>query len=375
MNTFGVFQTYYQDELLSDSTAVQISWIGSIQAFLLLLIGALTGPLFDRGFMNSLLVVGSFLTVIGIMMNSICTRYWQIVLAQGLCVGLGAGCLFVPSIAVVSTYFTTKRAIATGLAVGGSSIGGIVYPITFRRLQPSIGFGGATRVLGYITLGLLCIATTTMWSRSPPKPPRSLFQPSAFKLWTYSLQTFGTMFGFIGLYIPMFYIQIYSLTRQITSNQDYAFYLLSILNAGSFFGRVIPNFLAGKIGLMNMVVFCTFASGILSLVWISIENVVGITIFAVLYGFFAGAYVSLIPPVLVELTPDMNVIGTWLGMSLFVAAFGLLIGNPIAGSLVDIQKKRFIDAQGFTGAVILFGATLMLMALIIRARQVKSWKV
>ncbi|KAL8643444.1 MAG: hypothetical protein Q9226_008371, partial [Calogaya cf. arnoldii] len=163
VNAFGAYQSYYQDELLSTNSAFEISWIGSIQAFLLLLVGVLTGPLFDRGFLNALLLTGSFLTVFGIMMTSLCTTYWQVILAQGVCVGLGAGCLFVPSIAVVSTYFTTpiKRAVATGLAVGGSSIGGIIYPIAFRQMQPSLGFEWATRIIGFITMAVDLTAIVT----------------------------------------------------------------------------------------------------------------------------------------------------------------------------------------------------------------------
>ena len=94
----------------------------------------------------------------------------------------------------------------------------------------------------------------------------------------------------------------------------------------------------------------------------------------ILVGGFVAAYVSLIIPVIVALTPDMNVVGTWMGMSLFVAAFGLLIGTPVEGPLVDIQKKQFVGVQGFAGVVILFGALLMLTALVRRARQLKSWK-
>ena len=374
MNSFGVYQSYYQNELFT-SSAFQISWIGSIQAFLLLVIGVATGPLFDRGYLNSLLLVGSFLTVLGIMMTSLCTTYWQAVLAQGVCIGLGAGCLFVPSIAIVATYFTKRRAIATGIAVGGSSIGGIIYPITFRGLEPRLGFGWTTRIIGFITLALLCTAIATMWNRSPSKPPRSLFQPSAFRSRAYAFQSFGIMFGFLGLYVPVFYIQTYALTRGAISDGNYAFYLLSILNAGSFVGRILPNFLADIIDPMNMIVFCTSSAGVLCLCWIAIDNVAGITVFAILYGFFAGAYVSLIPPVLVELIPDMTVVGTWMGMSFFVSAFGLLIGNPVAGQLVNIQEKQFVHAQGFAGGTILLGALLMLMALITRARQVKSLKV
>ena len=173
----------------------------------------------------------------------------------------------------------------------------------------------------------------------------------------------------------MFYIQVYALTRGDMSNVDYAFYLLPILNAGSFFGRTIPNALTHYTGPMNMLVFCTFASGLLCLCWTVIENTAGLTVFAILYGFFAGSYVSLGPPVIVALTPSMTVVGTYIGMSIFVAAFGLLIGNPIVGSLVDVSKQRFVPGQAFAGGIILLGAVLMLIALVIRARQVQTWKV
>ena len=37
--------------------------------------------------------------------------------------GLGNGCLFVPSIAVLPTYFTKWRALVTGMAITGGHIG------------------------------------------------------------------------------------------------------------------------------------------------------------------------------------------------------------------------------------------------------------
>jgi len=121
VNTFGAFQTYYEGTLSSTPSA--ISWIGSIQGCLLLIIGVLTGPIFDMGFFRTLLAVGSFLTVFGMMMTSISTEYYQIFLAQGVCVGLGSGCLFIPSVAIVATYFSKKRSFAVGLAASGSSLG------------------------------------------------------------------------------------------------------------------------------------------------------------------------------------------------------------------------------------------------------------
>lgn len=123
INTFGVYQTYYQTGILRGENPSTISWIGSVQAFLLMLVGALTGPVYDAGYFRYLIAVGSFLVVFGHMMLSICTQYWQAFLAQAICVGLGTGCLFVPSVAILSTYFTTKIATVMGLAAAGSSLG------------------------------------------------------------------------------------------------------------------------------------------------------------------------------------------------------------------------------------------------------------
>lgn len=69
------------------------------------------------------MIAGTFLTVFGMMMTSICKEYWQLVLTQGLIVGVGAGCMLLPSVAVFPQYFTKRRALATGIAAAGSSLG------------------------------------------------------------------------------------------------------------------------------------------------------------------------------------------------------------------------------------------------------------
>jgi hypothetical protein len=123
-NTFGAYQTFYEGDLLKNQTPSQISWIGSIQAFLLALVGGLgTGKIFDAGYVRALVLVGSILVVFGMMMTSICKEYWQVILAQGIVVGVGMGCMFLPSVGVMPQYFKHKRAFATGIAASGSSLG------------------------------------------------------------------------------------------------------------------------------------------------------------------------------------------------------------------------------------------------------------
>ncbi|KAI0314322.1 MFS general substrate transporter [Amylostereum chailletii] len=361
INTFGAFQTYYDATLLNTYSPSIISWIGSVQGFLLLLVGVLTGPIFDMGWFRTLLSVGSFMVVFGMMMTSISSKYYQVFLAQGVCVGLGCGCLFVPSVAIVSTYFSKKRSFAVGLAASGSSLGGVIYPAVFHELQPRIGFGWATRVIGFIALGMLIIAIAVMKRRVLPSGRRRLLDLSAFKEIPFSMFTLGEFLGFMGLYIPFFYISAFATTHTGASDK-LAFYFVPILNAASIFGRIIPNFLADKTGPLNMLIPCSIISAILALCWIRIHNVAGLVVFAILYGFFSGTFVSLPPSTVVSLSPDLKSVGTRMGMSFAWAGVGLLIGNPIAGSILNLETGEFWRAQVFCGIVVLAGAGAMTWA-------------
>lgn len=119
----GVFQTFYEVSSLSNKTPTQISWIGGLQSFLLVFVGVLSGPVYDAGYLRFLNLAGNFLVVFGLMMTSLCTEYWQVILAQGLVTGVGCGMLFVPATAVVPQYFVRRRNLAATLAAAGSGFG------------------------------------------------------------------------------------------------------------------------------------------------------------------------------------------------------------------------------------------------------------
>jgi MFS family permease len=59
----------------------------------------------------------------GMFMTSLCKEYWQILLAQGVFMGLGTGCSFTPTTGVIASYFGKKRGLAMGIVSTGSTIG------------------------------------------------------------------------------------------------------------------------------------------------------------------------------------------------------------------------------------------------------------
>ncbi|KAF2761059.1 putative monocarboxylate permease [Pseudovirgaria hyperparasitica] len=357
VNTFGVFQTYYETELLSTTSASSISWIGSLQAFLLMFIGAMTGPVYDAGYFRALIISGALLTSFGMMMVSLCHEFWQVLLAQGFVVGAGCGMLFVPSVAILSTYFSRHLALAMGLAASGSSLGGVIYPIMFHKLQPMIGFGWTTRVLGFMMFGTLLISIAVMKVRVLPQRKRKVLDLAAFKYAPYSIFIAGSFLSFVGLYTPFFYVQLYDISKNITA-ASLVFYLLPILNAASIFGRIIPNFFADKIGPFNVFIPCGFIAGLLCVCLIPINSTGSLVVFCLLYGFFSGTFVSLPPAVLVGLCKNRAMIGTHMGMAFACTSIGLLIGTPIAGAINDASG---FNAIWIFGGVLTMGGSLILL--------------
>lgn len=95
-----------------------------MSGFLLLFSGIITGPLYDHGYLRTLLVCGSLLETLGLMMTSLAREYYQVFLAQGVCVGLGGGMVYVPSMAAASAMFgEAKRPLVIGIIGSGAGIG------------------------------------------------------------------------------------------------------------------------------------------------------------------------------------------------------------------------------------------------------------
>lgn len=360
VNTFGAFQTFYQARLLTRHSSSSIAWIGSIQAFLLLLVGPLSGPLFDRGYVLALNIVGTVLIVSGLIMTSISSQYYQIVLAQGVCTGLGMGAIFVQSVAILPAYFVKRRAFATGVSVCGSSIGGIAYPIVFQRLAPRIGFGWATRVLAFVVLATQAVAIALMRQRGAASRSRALIDKTTFTELPMLAFSIAALLAFMGLYVPFYYIGIYSQSKVANMPPALLTYLLPLLNAGSVFGRLIPNFLADKAGCLNMFLLTSFSAAIVAYGWLSVDSVPKLVLFCLFYGAFSGSYVSLQGPTVTLLTQDKSRLGSRMGTFSLFAAVGVLVGNPVAGAIVDVDHGVFWPAQIF-GATLIVGASICLV--------------
>jgi predicted MFS family arabinose efflux permease len=222
-----------------------------------------------------------------------------------------------------------------------------------------IGFGWATRVIAFIMLGTLMVPITVMRAKVFPATTRPFFDWKVLRHIPYDFFSIGAAFGFMGMYIPFYYITTYSVEKGIV-DENFGFYLLTILNAASIFGRIVPNFFADLVGPLNITAPFVLCCSIIAFSWPSLHSTGQVVVFCIAYGFFSGTFVSITGPALVTLSPNLALVGTHMGMSFAFGGLGLLIGNPVAGALLD--KYGWIAPAMFCGTANVLAAGFILAA-------------
>ncbi|RAL01413.1 putative MFS monocarboxylate transporter [Aspergillus ibericus CBS 121593] len=360
ISCYGAFQEFYQTVLLPDESPSTISWIGSIQATLIVMVGMVTGPLVDSGYLRPLIICGSVLVVFGMMMLSLATEYYQVLLAQGFCVGMGGGITYIPAMVVVSSHFTTKRPIAIGCAAIGSSVGSVIFPIMFRRLQPIIHFPWSVRCIAFINL-FLALITCTILCRRPGKRTRtrSLIEWQALTHLPFMLLSLSMTCVMLAYYVPIFYIATYARSALHTPT-SLSFYLVSITNGASAFGRTMPYLLGARIKPIFILITCVAAAALAMFTWIATTNTAGYIVWACYWGFVSGVLVTAPTSIVAHkaFCPDSDYLGTRMGMMWGISSVGSLVGTPVAGALVDLIAADFLRAQIFAGCM-MAGAFLL----------------
>ncbi|KIW90984.1 uncharacterized protein Z519_08767 [Cladophialophora bantiana CBS 173.52] len=364
-NSFGVFQQYYEQSLGHPPS--DISWIGSVQVFLLFFVGVYAGRATDAGYFRHIFLSGVILQLMGTFLTSLCTDYWEIFLAQAICVGLGHGFVFSPAMSVLSSYFSTKRALAVGLAAVGGATGGIVYPAVANQLlyHSDIGFPWTIRIVGFIMLGTHMPSLLFFRPRLPPRKAGKLIEWAALRELPYTSFAAAFFFNFWGLYFVFFYLGTFARDKLgVTDSVN----LVVALNGVGVIGRFLPNLVGVYYtGTLNILLPFTFTAALLVFCWIAVSSVKALWVFTAIYGIVAAGTQSLCLATATVMVTDLRKVGTQVGMVLTIVSFATLTGPAIQGALIQRDQGGYLYAQIFSATSILIGAVLAVVARISKA--------
>lgn len=312
MNSIGIYQAWLADNQLSHVNEGHRGWIFGLYNFMVFFCGIQIGPLFDVYGPTWLMVTALILFTATFVSIGFCYAYWHYLIVIGLVAGAATSIVFVVPIATIGQYYNTKRGSATGLAMSGGSLGGVIFPLIFQDLSGRLGFPWTTRIIGLITVCLIAIGCVTVRphdnrSEEPTKSNCSLL-PDPYILLDRRVLclTIGVFFIEWGFFIGLEYVSSYALAYGIDKRLSYL--MIVFLNAGSFPGRWLPGVLADYFGRLNTLIGATILCAISVLaIWLPADGNVSLTVtFAVIFGFASGSNISLVPVCVGEFCPIEN---------------------------------------------------------------------
>ncbi|KAH6873787.1 major facilitator superfamily transporter [Thelonectria olida] len=360
ITAFGVFQTYYV-KLLPQSPS-DISWIGSMQIFLLYLLGTISGRAIDAGYFRSTVLLGFIFQLSGVFGASFSRTYWQFLLSQGIATGIGNGMHFTALVWLVSQYFTKRRGLALGFSSCGAPIGALIFTVIARELIPRVGIQWTLRAMGFLILGNSIIIYLIARPKTASRKSGPLLELSAFREPPYLFFSIGMFFALLGVYFAYYYVPLFG-RNELGLSDDGALLILTVMSAVGITGRLIPPFLADRFFTpLRTLVVSLLLSSLNVFAWTAVNSMAGLTVWVIAYAFTANAVQTLFTASMGEVTSDMTKLGIRIGMVFTVVSFACLAGPPIGGILVQYGNGDFLYAQIFAATTMLVGGLLVTFA-------------
>ncbi|KAI3319054.1 monocarboxylate transporter [Xylariaceae sp. AK1471] len=357
-SAYAVFLAHYlRNDVFAGATPLQYAFVGSLSLTSLLLVSPVATVMVREIGIQPTMFCGALLEALSLIFASLSSKIWHLFLAQGVLFGLGLGLLFIPSTAVIPQWFTTRRSLASGVALSGGGWGGLLYSFAAEAMIQNLGLKYAFRILGIVSFVANTICTLIIKDRNKiTGAQQRAFDLSLFKRWEYVL-----LVGFSGFSILGYFILVFSLANYanvIGLNASQAATISALLNGGQAIGRPLIGYFSDSMGRMNVAGSMTFIAGVLSLVvWVNARSYGVLIFFAITEGLVAGTFWATIAPLMAEVvgikrvTSGLNLI--WLSMVL-----PSTFSEPIALGIFE-GTGSYLGAQLFTGLVYIAAAVCM----------------
>jgi MFS family permease len=332
--SFGAFFTPMADEFGAGRSAT--SAVFSITAFLYFALGAGSGAAVDRFGPRPVLLIGAVAMGAGLALTSIVDRLWLGYLTYGIGVGIGVACGYVPMVAVVGGWFVRRRSMAFGIAVAGIGVGTLGVAPLAAVLIEDIGWRSTYRV--FALAAVVAMIGCSFVASSPPRATsgaapaggstrREEIRSTPFVL----LYVSGLL---VSLALFMVFIFLAPFAEEQGAGKVAAAALVGVVGAASIAGRLLLGGMADRLGSVRTYKACFLVIAVSYLLWLATSSYPVLLVFAVIFGVAYGGFIALSPAVMADLF-GTAAMGQLVGVLYTSAAFGALLGPPLAGLAVD----------------------------------------
>jgi OFA family oxalate/formate antiporter-like MFS transporter len=362
--SFAAFFTAFEAEF--GASRGDIALVFSVASFLWFLSGAPAGVAADRYGVRRVALVGVACLAAALWVASRAQSLGVLYATYSIGLGVGVGLIYAPSIGAVQPWFAANRAFASGLAVAGIGAGNMAGPLLAAWWIGSFGWRGAYVALAIfiLVLGGAAAAAIRETEHRAAGIQEGASLAIALKTTPFWLLFASLVLSCTGLFVPMVHLGPYAVDAGYSQAQGVT--LVSLIGLGSLLGRFTIGGPADRLGHISSLAAMYAGLGAMFILWWAAGAYWVLALFAVVFGVCYGAYVALLPTIVMDLYGPRSVSGI-IGCLYTGCGVGTLIGPWLAGVAYDSWGSYHLPIAA--GALFSFAAAACVVPLIHGKRQ------
>ncbi|PQE17528.1 Major facilitator superfamily transporter protein [Rutstroemia sp. NJR-2017a BBW] len=336
--SFGIFQSYYS-QLPQFNNSPYITYVGTIATGITYLGAPFVAPFVKRfpRYQRPMIWLGWVLCIGSLVAGSFADTVSSLIATQGVIYGVGYLIIFYPIISMMNEWWVARRGFAWGIMVGSSGASGVAYPFIIETLLQRYGYKMTLRALAVATAVLTGPLLPLFKGRLPASHSSALARTDWSFLkkplfWLYAISTTAQSLGF---YLPSLYLPSYALSVGLSFRTGAM--LVALMSAAQVLGQLTYGYLSdGRLSLNILMLSTCIVAAVSSLtLWGLAKSVAPLVLFALVYGFFAYAYMAMRVRMGTAVTSNQSSALAIFCVFSFLQGIGNILAGPISGSLLS----------------------------------------
>jgi MFS family permease len=331
--SWGILQVALLRSTLSASSSSTLSFIGSIGLAGSVGLGLAAVRVAQYVGARWASVIGIVLYGVGNIASSFAVHSVPgMFIACGLLYGFSSTLMYAMTNCLPVQWFSSKLGTANGVVKLGGGIGATVMALVTGYLTETVGIAWTFRIMGLAALATGLPVTFLIRERLQPNSSFNI-DWKLFKDIPFAFLFATGVVGVLAIYAPPVFLPYVAHSIGLSSSVSAG--VVACFNASMALGRLTSGIACDKFGSVNTLVFAMALNAITMLaIWSVASTLAVLVVFSVLNGVANGAFYVCLPTAISRRVGTRRAAGA-MGIALTGWAPGLLLGNPIAGFLID----------------------------------------
>ncbi|PVV01129.1 hypothetical protein BB560_004463 [Smittium megazygosporum] len=358
-NAFGLFQEYYLNTMFVNESATTISWISTLSTLSTLSVGIFGGPIVAKIGIRWAIILASITSTLGLILASVSTKVWHLLLTQGIIFGAAGSILINVSLVMPSLWFRKHKNIAIAIISSGGGFGALVVGPIIEFSLKRYGIHWSFRILALVNVIGTSFSIVSFIPRPDFKPLQKVID---FHLLSRPLTIFlciGALFAQWAYVIAPFYFP--ASVRAIGRSRSASSQTILIFSAASGLSRLASGYMGNRFGPTKVLIISMMGAGTACFaLWLPTKKIALYYTFIAVVGLFSPLFFPLCP-VIVARSYSNKELQMANGVVYFFYGISTLIGIPITGVLLDKVGNR----TSYTPVIILAGILFILSGIVL----------